>query len=90
MWYQESVTFSVGATSRRRSASSAASAASLHSSRAIRQSVSSGMWRPCCSVEPIGISTASTPAARTASTSGQVIRSRKCSVMSSSSQATLT
>ena len=37
------------------------SAARAHSARAITQSVSSGMWWPCCSVVPIGIRTVSTP-----------------------------
>ena len=79
MWYQESVTFSVGATSSSTPSSSPASAARAHSARAIKQSVSSGMCGPCCSVVPIGISTASTPRSIAASTSGQVIRSMKCS-----------
>ena len=61
MWYQDSVTFSVGATSRLTPSASPASAARAQSERAMKQSVSSGMCGPCCSVVPIGISTASTP-----------------------------
>src|SRR5919204_6381321 len=81
MWYQERVTFKVGATSSATSSTAAASAARRQSERAMKQSVSSGMWWPCCSVEPIGISTASTPAAIRSSTSGQVRRSMKCSAI---------
>ena len=56
--------FSVGAT-RIETPSSARRARRRepHSERAMKQSVSSGMCGPCCSVVPIGISTASTPAA---------------------------
>ena len=42
---------------------SPSSAAGHSSERAMKQSVSSGMCGPCCSVVPIGISTASTPCA---------------------------
>ena len=49
-------------------------------SAAMKQSVSSGMCGPCCSVVPIGIRTASTPCSIRSSTSGQVIRSMKFSL----------
>src|SRR5262245_28294117 len=79
MWYQDSVTFSVGATSRLTPCSSPSAAARVASDRAMTQSVSSGMWWPCCSVVPIGIRTASTPASIRAWTSGHVMRSIRCS-----------
>ena len=79
MWYQESVTFSVGATRMLTPCSLPSSAARVARERAITQSVSSGMCGPCCSVVPIGMSTASTPSLIRASTSGQVIRSIRCS-----------
>src|SRR5256885_1813202 len=75
MWYQESVTFSVGATSTLRPSASARSAARTASERAMKQSVSSGMCGPCCSVVPIGTSTASTPCLMRWSTCCQVSRS---------------
>ena len=81
MWYQESDTLTVGATRTLRPSASAASAVRAHSARAITQSVSSGMWWPCCSVVPIGIRTVSTPLSIAASTSGQVMRSMKCSLI---------
>ena len=81
MWYQDSVTFSVGATSSSTPSASPASAARAQSERAMKQSVSSGMCGPCCSVVPIGISTASTPRPIAASTSGQVMRSMKRSAI---------
>ena len=62
MWYHESVTLSVGATRTRRPSSAASWAVRVASAWAITQSVSSGMCGPCCSVVPIGSSTASTPA----------------------------
>src|SRR5262249_17753576 len=51
------------------------------SERAMKQSVSSGMWCPCCSVVPIGISTASTPAVIRSSTSTHVSLSMRFSVI---------
>src|SRR5205823_12097449 len=54
MWYQESVTFSVGATSTLSPSASASSAARTARERAMKQSVSSGMWGPCCSVVLLG------------------------------------
>ena len=81
MWYQESDTFSVGRDEHaRRPRPPPRSAARAQSDRAITQSVSSGMCGPCCSVVPIGISTASTPRSIAASTSGQVMRSMKRSL----------
>ena len=80
MWYQESVMFSVGATRIETPSCSPSSAARTDSERAMKQSVSSGMCGPCCSVVPIGISTASTPAPIRWSTSGHVMRSIRCSV----------
>ena len=79
MWYHERVMFSVGATRIETPSCSPSAAARDASVRAMKQSVSSGIWGPCCSVVPIGISTASTPAPIRAPTSGQVIRSMKCS-----------
>src|SRR5579859_6980737 len=55
MWYQLSVTFSVGATRIETPSCSPRSAARAASDRAMTQSVSSGMWGPCCSVVPMGI-----------------------------------
>src|SRR5690242_12174777 len=79
MWYHESVTFRVGATRTLRPSAPARSAARVASERAMKQSVSSGMCGPCCSVVPIGTSTASTPALIRSSTSIQVSRSMKWS-----------
>ncbi len=80
MWYHDSVTLSVGATSTLRPSSAASSAARVASPWAMMQSVSSGMCGPCCSVVPTGRSTVSTPASMRASTSCQVIRSIRCPV----------
>ena len=80
MWFQESVTFSVGATRIETPSSSPSAAVRAASERAMKQSVSRGMCGPCCSVVPIGMSTASTPAEIRSPTSGQVIRSMKCSL----------
>ena len=80
MWYQERVTFRVGATSSSTPSVSPASAARAQRDRAMKQSVSSGMCGPCCSVVPIGINTASTPRSIACSTSGQVMRSMNRSV----------
>src|SRR5438094_4198831 len=85
MWYQESVTFSVGATSTLSPSASASSAARTARERAMKQSVSSGMWGPCCSVVPIGISTASTPSVMRSSTCCQVSRSIRCCAIRRSS-----
>ena len=82
MWYQDRVILSVGATRIDTPSVSPRAAARSASERAMKQSVSSGMCGPCCSVVPIGISTASTPAEIRASTSGHVIRSIKCSATS--------
>ena len=82
MWYQDSVTLRVGATSTLSPSAAAWSATRSARLRAITQSVSSGMCGPCCSVVPIGRSTASTPALMRASTSCQVMRSIRCSDIS--------
>src|SRR5438067_2183100 len=85
MWYQESVTFSVGATSTLSPSVSASSAARTARERAMKQSVSSGMWGPCCSVVPIGVSTASAPSVLPSSTCCQVSRSIRCCAIRRSS-----
>src|SRR3989442_1536470 len=81
MWYHESVTFSVGATRMLTPCSLPSPAARSASDRAMKQSVSSGMCGPCCSVVPIGRSTASTPSLMRVSTSSQVMRSIRCSAI---------